>query len=182
MEQETQIDDSELIERCRKLDEDAFGILYQRYRLQLFSYLHKLLPGNNSLVDDIFQQVWIKVFLKLESYSDNQKFLAWLCRIGHNLVMDYFRKQKHFEFTELDENISSVYIGAAEQIDQGIIDEALNQAKNELSKEQREVLELRKNGISFKEIADIQKTNLNTVLGRMHYAVGKLRGLLRDYL
>ena len=83
------ISDSELIARARQRDESAFNVLYARYRLQLFSYLNKLLPGDHQMVDDLFQQVWLKVVTNWERYDDQQKFLAWLCRIGHNLVMDH---------------------------------------------------------------------------------------------
>ena len=183
MDQEnTQLTDSELVVRCRRRDEAAFNVLYARYRLQLFSYLHKLLPNNRSLVDDIFQQVWMKVVSNWDRYNDQQRFLAWLCRIGHNLVMDYYRSEARGEKVELTDNLPSDYSSAAEGIDRGILDEALAKAIQELSPEQMEVLKLRQQGVSFKEIADIQRSNINTVLGRMHYAVSKLKVLLRDYL
>ncbi|MBR0460074.1 MAG: sigma-70 family RNA polymerase sigma factor [Victivallales bacterium] len=177
-----QLTDSELVDRCRRHDDAAFNVLYNRYRLQLFSYLHKLLPGNRSLVDDIFQQVWMKALSYWDRYNDQQRFLAWLCRIGHNLVMDHYRSEARGEKVELTDNLPSEYVGAGERIDREILEKALGNALADLSPEQREVVELRQKGVSFKEIAEIQNSNLNTVLGRMHYAVNKLKVLLRDYL
>ena len=184
MERQTQVQipDLELITRCRQGDEDAFQILYQRYRLPLFSYLHKLLPGQNALVDDMFQQTWIKAVRNWEKYSHQQKLLAWLCRIAHNLVMDHFRSKAQMETVELSDIFISSYDSAETLMDQETLETALQQAISELSAEQQEVLELRRKGVSFKEIARIQNTNINTVLGRMHYAIKNLKDKLASYL
>ena len=173
--------DEELLERCKNGDDSAFTTLYQRYRLQLFSYLHKLLPGNNPLVDDFFQQSWAKAAKNLKNYNHQQKFLAWLCRIAHNLVMDHFRKQKDTECVELDEQHVSDSVGIEQRLDDEALSDALEKAIVTLSPEQRIVVEMRRQGMSFKEIADAQNANLNTVLGRMHYAIDKLKELLRDF-
>lgn len=173
--------DEELLERCKNSDEGAFTALYRRYRLQLFSYLHKLLPGNNPMVDDFFQQTWGKAAKNIRLYNHQQKFLAWLCRIAHNLVMDHFRKIKDTTYVELDEQ----HVGESPAIEQMIDDQelydALENAILTLVPEQRDVLEMRRKGMSFKEIAEAQKSNINTVLGRMHYAIGKLKELLSNY-
>ena len=176
------ISDSELIARARQRDESAFNVLYARYRLQLFSYLNKLLPGDHQMVDDLFQQVWLKVVTNWERYDDQQKFLAWLCRIGHNLVMDHYRRLARRETVEISDTIPADHESQGEVLDRKIVEDALENAMAQLSSEQREVLKLRQQGVSFKEIAQIQQANLNTVLGRMHYAVEKLRSLLRDFL
>ncbi len=174
--------DQVLVERCRAGDEQAFEVIYSRYRLPLFSYLHKLLPGNNPLVDDMFQQVWLKVVTHWQSYREQQRLLAWICRIAHNLVMDHYRRQGQTEMVELTENLASSYTSAQEEMDNSLLEVALEKATAQLSADQREVFLLRKQGVSFKEIADIQKTNLNTVLGRMHYAVRKMREMLAEFM
>ena len=175
--------DMQLVERCRLGDERAFEILYARYRLPLFSYLHKLLVGNPSLVDDIFQQVWIKANRNWDKYSDQQKLLAWLCRIAHNAVMDYYRKNRRMPTVELTEAADFANETAVdEECDRAAFENALEKAIEELSVEQREVVEFRRKGMSFKEIADRQKTNLNTALCRMHYAISNLRTKLRDFM
>ncbi len=173
--------DEELLKRCKNGDDCAFTVLYRRYRLQLFSYLHKLLPGNNPLVDDFFQQTWAKAARNLDNYNHQQKFLAWLCRIAHNLVMDHFRKFKDTSFVELNEEHVSDAAGVEQQMDEDALYDALEKAIVKLPTEQRTVLEMRRKGMSFKDIADAQNSNLNTVLGRMHYAITKLRELLGNY-
>ena len=173
--------DMELIRRCLAGDDAAFNVLYSRYRLQLYSYLNKLLPNDRSHIDDFFQQTWIKAFNSFSRYNDQQKFLAWLCRIAHNQVMDFFRRQKGTSMVEMDEQLPGGYESAAAEIDRAILEKAVEEAVQMLSTEQKQVLELRRDGKSFKEIAVVQNTNLNTVLGRMHYAVEKLKGFLVTY-
>ena len=181
MEVNTLEQDVELIRRCQAGDDSAFNVLYSRYRLQLYSYLNKLLPNDKSHIDDFFQQTWIKAFNNFARYNDQQRFLAWLCRIAHNQVMDFFRRQKGTVMVELDDHLPGGYETAAAEIDRSILEKAVEEAVQTLSKEQREVLEMRRAGRSFKEIAVAQATSLNTVLGRMHYAVEKLKGFLVNY-
>ena len=82
---------------------------------------------------------------------------------------------------EMDEQLPSAYDSAAAEIDRAILEKAVEEAVQMLSTEQKQVLELRRDGKSFKEIAVVLNTNLNTVLGRMHYAVEKLKGFLVTY-
>ncbi len=84
------------------------------------------------------------------------------------------------ELTETDDFANDSEAG--EMTDRAAFNDALEKAITELSDEQREVVELRRNGMSFKEIAERQKTNLNTALCRMHYAVNNLRSKLRDFI
>ncbi len=175
--------DMQLVERCRLGDERAFEILYARYRLPLFSYLHKLLVGDPSLVDDIFQQVWIKANRNWDKYSDQQKLLAWFCRIAHNAVMDHYRKSRRMPMVEMTEQMDFTNDSdTGSSLDQQAFDDALEAAIAELSEDQREVVELRRKGVSFKEIAEKQQTNLNTALCRMHYAINNLRNKLKNFM
>ncbi|MBQ9369110.1 MAG: sigma-70 family RNA polymerase sigma factor [Victivallales bacterium] len=181
METNTLEQDVELIRRCQAGDDSAFNVLYSRYRLQLYSYLNKLLPNDKSHIDDFFQQTWIKAFNNFGRYNDQQRFLAWICRIAHNQVMDFFRRQKGTVMVELDDHLPGGFDTADKEIDRSILENAVEEAVQTLSKEQKQVLEMRREGKSFKEIAAIQGTSLNTVLGRMHYAVEKLKGFLMNY-
>lgn len=181
-EPDDQLSDMDLIQRCIAGDDESFTILYQRYRLPLFSYLHKLLHGQHDRVDDFFQQVWIKALKNFSGYSDQQRFLAWLCRIAHNLVMDYYRSSDSQEMSEIQENVLSDGLDPQEILMQQGLEEALQQAIGQLSDEQQEIVRMRINGISFKDIAAQKNISLNTALGRMHYAVKNLRRLLADFL
>ncbi|MFA6814965.1 MAG: sigma-70 family RNA polymerase sigma factor [Lentisphaeria bacterium] len=175
-------EDYELIQLSQAGDEQAFQKLYSRYKLPLFSYLHKLLPGRVSLVEDIFQMVWIKAVNNFHKYQDQQKLLAWLCRIAHNLVIDYFRNKKNRDMDEIPETVSSDSLDPEMEIKQQELSGAVREAITQLSEEQQEIIQLRMQGISFKEIAEQQKISLNTALSRMHYAVQNLRKILVDFL
>lgn len=177
-----QLSDKDLVNLCRSGDDAAFTVLYNRYRLQLFSYLHRLLPNDKSLIDDLFQQVWIKAVRNWKRYTDQQLLLAWLCRIAHNLVMDHFRSNTNKETVEIDDNLMADTFNPEEALNQLKLDDALQNSIEQLPTEQQEIVRLRMQGISFKEIAAQQNLSLNTALGRMHYAVQNLRKILADYL
>jgi len=174
------VPDSDLILRCKDGDEDAFEALYHRYRLQLYSYLNRLLPGQQALVDDLFQEAWMKVLDGLPRYQHQYRFISWLFRIAHNLVIDYIRRESRLEDVPLDENLQ---VPAASPVPWQAMAESerrqqVASAIAELSAEQREVVLLRQQGVAFKDIAEIQRVSINTVLGRMHYAVKKLQRAL----
>lgn len=176
-------DDPELIRRCLAGDHQAFHALYGRYRLQVYSYLGNMLPGDSHLVDDLFQQTWIRVLDNLDRYEHRQRFLAWLFRIAHNLAVDHIRRRSRHETVELDERLPDEEAGEAwENMDRDTLLRAVAAATATLAPEQREVLALRQQGMPFREIAELQNTNINTVLGRMHYAVKRLRRILGDYM
>ena len=174
--------DAELLALCRQGDDQAFEVLYNRYRLPLFSYLHRLLPGRADVVDDIFQQTWLKATQNLGRYTDQQRFLAWLCRIAHNLVMDFFRSRKHFGDDEVPESYPAPDRSPDEELSYDQRQQALAAAIQQLPIEQREIIALRSQGIAFKDIAAQKGISLNTALGRMHYAVQNLRKILAVFL
>ncbi len=181
-EEDQWIEDAELVRRCRQQDDAAFTKLYQRYRLPLFSYLNRLLPNQPTEVDDLFQQTWVKAISHWAKYDERQKFFAWLCRIAHNLVMDLYRTSGRVHFEELDDGFVAEEKAPGFSLDWEALASALDKAIEELPQEQREVVLLRRQGVSFKEIAERKNANLNTVLGRMHDAIGKLREALGDFL
>jgi len=180
----TELSDNDLIIRFLKDgDENAFEILYRRYREPLFAYLNRLAPEQSSLVDDLYQQTWIRIISSLRRYREKQRFLAWAMRIAHNIAMDYFRKNKRFVFTEKEDVFESVTDENQpwQELSGSELKEALDSAVRELPPDQREVFLFRQNGISFREIADIQDIGLSTALGRMRYAVSRLQLLLNDW-
>ncbi len=174
--------DSSLIRRAVAGAEDAFETLYNRYRLPFYSYLHRILMDHPEQVDDFFQQSWIKASQSLPRYQHQEKFLAWLCRIGHNLVMDYFRSHLSDTTEELPEEIASRQAMPDKESQRNEILAALKLAIQKLPVEQQEVVQMREDGLSFKEIADRKQISLNTALGRMHYAVLNLKKALAEYL
>ena len=174
--------DQLLISRYLEGNEDAFEVLYERYHKAIYAYLHKLLPGQSALIDDTFQKTWLKVIRYLPRYQDQNNFLSWTIKISRNLAYDHFRKDKgDVEFSEENDARSKEFIPGSNLV-HNEMGEAIAEAVEALPLEQREVFQLRQEGISFKEIAAIQQTSLNTTLGRMHYAVNRLRGILKDWL
>jgi len=181
MEANEDIEDAVLIERCQKGDERSFNILYQRYRLRLFAYIHKLIPTTPDAVDDVFQRVWIKAIANWTRYDDQQKLLAWLCRIAHNIIIDDFRRNKIKNTVELDEKIPDTSLSSPFILEDSQRTQAMEDAILQLPDDQRAVLTMRRDGKSFKEIAQVQNTSVNTVLGRMRYAILKLKDKLADF-
>jgi len=178
----SQMTDSELVAQWLQGDEQAFTVLYERYRLPLFGYLHRLLPGRRDLVDDVFQQVWTRAAQKLGTYQDQQKLLSWLFRIAHNLVMDCFRRGDGQEHQELLESFASETLSPDEELHTGELEHGLQEAISQLPPEQQDIVRQRLEGVSFKDIASSRKISLNTALGRMHYAIINLRRLMQEYL
>lgn len=176
-----QLTDGELIQSYLSGDSESFTVLYDRYRRPLYAFLNKLLE-NSSAVDDLFQQTWLKAIRNFPSYENKQKFFAWLSMIAHNLAMDYYRQQKRNAEDPLDEGVYNMRCSEGEEVwarmSEEEFDVAFEQALSMLPDEQKEVVILRRDGLSFKEIAAIQKCPLNTALGRMNYALKTLRNSL----
>lgn len=180
------VTDRELIRTYLDGDAAAFDVLYGRYRLPLYGYLNGLLRGQGALVDDLFQQTWIRALEALGRYREEEKLLAWLLRIAHNLAMDHFRRPVGEREPEPPAALEALAGPDAhgspwEQLSDAEFRVALAEAVERLAPEQREVLLLRQQGVSFKEIARMQNSSINTALGRMHYAVQHLRRRLESW-
>ncbi len=155
-------------------DERALEALFERYRKPLYAYFNRMLNRDTMSADDLFQELWIKIIRKLPEYRESGKFGAWMFRIAHNLSLEHFRRLKsrnklgmHTVDGELPDcpgaepEPGKVLAGKDLEI-------RLELLLAELPAEQREVFHLRQNGVSFKEIAEMQQCPLNTALGRMH--------------
>lgn len=173
--------DNELLEQCRAGSHEAFEVLYRRYRLRVYSFLNRLLPGQSAQVDDLFQQVWLRVLDGLPNYQHRDRFISWLFRIAHNAVVDHVRRSRQTVAAPVDETLPDPGLAPWDRIDTEALERAVAVAVAELPVEQREVALLRQQGVSFKDIAVIQGVGINTVLGRMHYAVRKLQGRLEEW-
>ena len=182
-------DDQTLIREYLAGRDDAFTMLYGRYKALLYSYLNRLLGGDRAGADDLFQQTWIRAVDQLGKYEDRQQFSAWLLRIAHNLTIDYFRKcgrVSRFEAGSLDEPESGIEAAGHHDepwrsMHREELEAAIEDAVGKLSPELREVFLLRRENISFREIARIQNSSINTALARMQYALRNLRKSLADW-
>ncbi|MCK5145471.1 sigma-70 family RNA polymerase sigma factor [bacterium] len=166
----------------QKGSDKAFNKLYDRYERPLFSYLLKML-NNKQIAEDVFQQTWMKVIKALPEYREQQRFGSWLFGIAHHAAIDQIRKTgKQLVDEFASETLDEIDAGAETPDTILIKDEdsaRLYEAVEQLPVAQRSVILMRLHGeISFKEIADIEKCSINTVLGRMHYAIANLKKVL----
>ena len=177
--------DSELIALHLQGRDDAFVELYERHKRRLYGFLNALLPWAPDEVDDIFQKTWLKVLKNLPGYEEQGYFSAWLFRVGRNILIDHQRsKGRGAAMVPLDDGDSPEYGGSDNEPWREMADadrqRLLRRAMESLPPEQREVVNLRNEGKSFKEIAAIQNCPLNTALARMQYALKNLKGLIAN--
>lgn len=183
---EVQIEDSVLVKDYINGEEKALEILINRHNQRVSSFIYSKVLDRD-VTEDIFQDTFIKVIktLKKGKYSEEGKFLPWVMRISHNLIIDHFRKNKRmpkFEGSD-DFNIFSVIsddkLNAEKQIIKEQIDSDLSFLVDELPDDQREVLIMRiYKDMSFKEISENTGVSINTALGRMRYALINLRKII----
>ncbi len=184
-----ELNDNELVQQFIGGDQNSLEILIRRHKSRVFSYI-LLIVKNQELAEDIFQETFIKVIrsLKRGKYIDNGKFVSWVLRISHNLVIDHFRKEK-LKGTISNDN-SEIDIFNSKKFSEDTIEDQLvnNQILSEvrelikeLPDDQRQVIYMRHYmELSFKEIADQTGVSINTALGRMRYALINLRKLIEE--
>ncbi|MES2591725.1 MAG: sigma-70 family RNA polymerase sigma factor [Bacteroidota bacterium] len=187
------IDDQELVNNYISGEESALPTLIQRHKRRVFSYIMHTVK-DRALAEDIFQDTFIKVIntLKKGNYNEEGKFLPWVLRISHNLIIDTFRRDKRMPTVSggtnedgEDFDIFSV-LGehdrtAEEEIIQGQIRKDIRKLVECLPAEQREVLMMRHYyDMSFKEISEQTNVSINTALGRMRYALINLRKMIEE--
>jgi RNA polymerase sigma-70 factor (ECF subfamily) len=170
-------------------NEKALEIIINRHKQRIFSFiLSKVL--DREIAEDIFQDTFIKVIktLKRGAYNEEGKFLPWVMRIAHNLIIDHFRRNKRIPtFKNTDEFdifsvISDNVLNAEGQIIKSQILDDVRNMINELPEDQKEVLLMRMyKDMSFKEIAENTDVSINTALGRMRYALINLRKLIEKH-
>ncbi len=178
--------DATLVSSYIKGDESALSILISRHQQRVYSFIYSKVYDRD-VTEDIFQDTFIKVIrtLKRGGYNEEGKFLPWVMRISHNLVIDHFRKNKRmpkFDNTG-DFNIFSVLgdpdLNAEKRIIKDQVEEDVRKLIDELPEDQRDVLVMRiYKDMSFKEIAERTDVSINTALGRMRYALINLRKVI----
>ena len=169
-------------------DEAAFEILIKKHKDKVFAFILSKIKNYN-LAHDVFQDTFIKVINSLQKgkYNEEGKFLPWMMRIAHNLIIDYFRKEnkmKNIRPTD-DFNIFDVISNGNRGQDEKMIRERvhsdLNKLIQDLPNDQMNVLKMRYfEDMSFKEISVVTGVSINTALGRMRYALINLRNLAKE--
>ena len=182
------LSDAILVSQYINGDEPSLSILINRHQQRLYSFIYSKVYDRD-VTEDVFQDTFIKVIktLKLGNYNEEGKFLPWVMRIAHNLVIDYFRKNKRMpKFNNSkDFDIFSVLsdsaLNAEDELVRSQIHNDIRKLVEELPEDQRTVLKLRMyNDMSFKEISENTSVSINTALGRMRYALINLRKLIEE--
>ena len=183
------ISDYELIMRFIKGEQSCFEQLIHRHKNKVFAYI-SLYIRDQALAEDIFQDTFLKVIqsVKAGKYSDNGKFISWVMRIAHNLIIDHFRRIKQMNTISNDDYDSDLFNSkkfAMDNVEDDMIKRQIQKDVrrmiSHLPDDQREVVILRHYaGLSFKEIAEITDVSINTALGRMRYALINMRKIMQD--
>ena len=169
----------------------AFDLLLSRTQSKLFSYI-LFVVHDHDRANDVFQETFVKVITKLHQgkYVNSGKFSAWLMRIAHNVIMDWYRDHRTENIVEPNEendlsNISSRDLMEANVENRYVNTQVMNDVTrmmNQLPPTQREVVYMRfYQDMSFKEIAETTGVSINTSLGRMRYAVMNMRKMAREH-
>ena len=168
----------------------AFDLLLSRLQTKIFSYILFIVRDHDT-ADDIFQETFLKVISRLQQglYATTGKFSAWVMRIAHNVIMDWYRLHKVENVVEANtgndlSNVGTdITVGNIES--QYVNDQIMNDVRhimNRLPATQREVVFMRYyQDMSFKEIADATNVSINTALGRMRYAILNMRRMAKVY-
>ena len=183
------ISDYDLIQRFIKGEQSCFDQIINRHKNKVFAYI-SLYIRDQALAEDIFQDTFMKVIQSVKSgrYQDNGKFISWVMRIAHNLIIDHFRRIKQMNTISNDEYDSDLFNSrkfAESTVEDDIIKKQIHndvrKMISHLPDDQREVVILRHYaGLSFKEIAEITDVSINTALGRMRYALINMRKIMEE--
>ena len=176
--------DYELVEMYSKGNDKAFDELLTRYQSKLYCYIF-FIVRNVTLAEDLFQETFMKVITTIRqgSYAESGRSGAWLTRIAHNLIIDYFRQDKGDNVISNDETEVDLF-NDADLSDDDVETKLVNaqvlsdvrRLVGALPRPQREVVYMRfYQDLSFREIADVTGVSINTALGRMRYALINMR-------
>ena len=169
----------------------AFDLLLSRTQSKLFTYI-MFVVRDHDVANDIFQETYMKVIVKLQQgkYTNSGKFSAWIVRIAHNVIMDWYREQKMEKIVEPTEDNDLSNLGGNDLLDLNVENHFVNEQvlsdvrkmMNLLPPTQREVVFMRfYQEMSFKEIAEATNVSINTALGRMRYAILNLRRMAKEH-
>lgn len=185
----SEISDENLVKTYAVGDNDAFDTLLKRHQERIFNYIFRIVK-NEDTANDIFQETFVKAIqtIRMGKYTENGKFPAWISRIAHNLIIDFYRQERAGNVQSTD--ISEVDLFNRKEFSENTIEDAMvaDQIREDirnlikqLPMLQRQVLSMRYyDNLSFKEIAEMTGVSINTALGRMRYAIINLRRIAAE--
>ncbi len=181
--------DDKLVVAYAEGNNEAFDVLLKRHQTRVFSYIYSVVK-NRDIADDLFQETFVKAIttIKQGRYAESGKFSAWISRIAHNLIIDYYRQERSENTVSSDDDMTDVFnrrelsdINIEDVMVSNQIQADVRRIVNTLPENQREVLMMRYyRDMSFKEIAEATNVSINTALGRMRYAIINMRRIAED--
>ena len=178
--------DALLVKKYIGGNEEALALLINKHQSKIYGFIYSKV-SDRDVSNDIFQDTFVKVIktLKSNSYNEEGKFLPWVMRIAHNLIIDYFRRINKMPMTRETESFSIFSImsdhgpNVENQLINFQVEEDLKKLIESLPLDQKEVLMMRfYQDLSFKEISELTGVSINTALGRMRYAILNLRKVI----
>ncbi len=183
------LSDEELVEGFVSGNHKNFDVLFERHKQKVYSYIFIMIKQED-ITEDIFQETFVKVHSNLlkGKYSESGRFVSWVMRIAHNLIIDYFRKKKNNAIIYSDDYERDIFNQqrfSDTTIEENLVKRELYLTINELVESlpdaQKEIIKMRHfMGLSFKEIAEETNVSINTALGRMRYALINLRKIVDE--
>lgn len=185
-----QMTDEQLVELYENGNNKAFEIILMRYKSKVYAYIY-LIVHNKELAEDIFQETFCKAIVTIQQgrYTDNGKFLGWINRIAHNLIIDHFRRERNentcsadsFEFDIIGNNSKLSQKSYEDIVSNEQVLQDVKRLVEFLPESQRSVVKMRFfEDLSFKEIAEKTDVSINTALGRMRYALMNMRKIAEE--
>lgn len=181
--------DDALVALYSKGNNQAFDVLLERYKDKVYSYIY-FSVRNDELAEDLFQETFVKAIVTIQQgrYTENGKFISWITRIAHNLVIDFFRQERNENVVSNDETEVDLFNNIKLSDDNIETQLVNNQVLSDVRRlvdflpdNQREVVYMRfYQDLSFKEISEITGVSINTALGRMRYALLNLRRMAEE--
>lgn len=185
----SQLTDDELVKLYEVGENKAFEVLLNRYKSKVYTYIF-LIVRNKELTEDIFQEAFIKAIATIQQgrYVESGRFVGWINRIAHNLIIDHFRREKN-ENTFSTDGLEYDFVNNTKYAEKSVEDVISNEQVlhdivhliNYLPASQQEVVRMRFfEDLSFKDIADRTDVSINTALGRMRYALMNMRRIANE--
>lgn len=189
MQKLSKLADDQLVAAYANGNNEAFDTLLNRHKDRVFSYILHIVKDCEQ-AEDIFQETFVKAIMTIKQgrYTDSGKFSAWISRIAHNLIIDFYRQEKAENTVSTDSDVTDMLNRrdlAEENIEDRLVSEQIQEDVRRiidaLPESQREVLMMRYyRDMSFKEIAEATNVSINTALGRMRYAILNMRRIAQE--
>lgn len=176
-------DDRELVARMRDGDADALRLMMERYQQRVFALIFGIVRDRHE-VEDVAQEVFLKVFLRIGAFDGRSKFYTWMYRVAANAAKDHLKKRRRRPAVPLEEE-AGVPDAAGGPTEHAAVAETrlmVREAIASLPPRYREVLALRElEGLTYNEIAGILRLSMGTVESRLHRARARLKRRLESH-